>query len=71
MHYKSEDIDLSQVLLPSATLRPGAAVRCMEKQVGPKFLPISPTSCGKVSLRCVVLWRSHDSNFATSLITDG
>jgi glutamate synthase (NADH) len=31
-HYKSEAIDLSAVLTPSATLRPGAAQRCMTTQ---------------------------------------
>ena len=31
-HYKSEAIDLSQVLTPAATLRPEAAQRCVTKQ---------------------------------------
>jgi hypothetical protein len=43
MHYKSEDIDLSDMLLPSATLRPGAAQRCMEAQVC-HSLPFSPVN---------------------------
>jgi glutamate synthase (NADH) len=31
-HYKTEDIDLSAVLTPAATLRPGAAQRCVTVQ---------------------------------------
>jgi glutamate synthase (NADH) len=31
-HYKTENIDLSAVLTPAATLRPGAAQRCMTQQ---------------------------------------
>jgi hypothetical protein len=31
-HYKSEDIDLSDLLTPAATLRPGAAQRCVTMQ---------------------------------------
>jgi hypothetical protein len=31
-HYKTENIDLSAVLTPAATLRPGAAQRCTTQQ---------------------------------------
>lgn len=31
-HYKTENIDLSALLTPAATLRPGAAQRCETKQ---------------------------------------
>lgn len=31
-HYKTENIDLTPVILPAAQLRPGAAQRCLVKQ---------------------------------------
>ena len=36
---KLADLDLDLILTPAATLRPGAAQRCIQRQVRPPGLP--------------------------------
>lgn len=48
---KSAKLDLSVLLTPAATLRPGAAQRCVQKQVRIHFFPIS--GCFFSDLHCV------------------